>query len=1166
MRRSLHPRKKSRTSEAQPENGRILKRSRTINLLSTKFLLIVLAAVCVMLGGTQVALASQMEGTAIAAVDYSPAQYRDQARETQTLTSAASKYLTFSRWNTVSEIPTADMSLSDLSFGLVESNARGGLSEMLLSVGMFLVVGLGFLLTMVTTAELMGRLVYWAEEISYTVGFDFLGITGEPSDYLIWVGLAAVTAGLWSFGSKWRYGGGDFWDVLKPVLTAGVVIGVMTLVFSQATKNHIDNTSTSKAPIAGMANDGVTANGINGTGAGIPDGASSDPSAWAVASPGWIITKTGWIFSLIGGAASSVLLMGTDSITSGASYENDTCHRYVESLHAIYENSAASSGDLTKGRILTSFDNLVGLLHFDNYKLAALGDSSSADATWCRFAESQAKISVGDQIFVSRVAGLYGELIGTGGMGIFDGTNDVVDPGGEGSLGAVKHSSAGQRDGLLVTADGEWVGDEQADRDRREMVARSLFGPIFQTKGDKKTKVIDTAQMALTYFAVCIWPTPGGNAEINPDWRDVYIGSYTQFKQEKTFGTDTGKCGFESVTSDGEVTTPSEPITHDPLGSNYPTSNNFNFAAYKGVAVGPQLDLFGVVEFGARFGEGSGGVQFSNAPAAGAFYDKVSGGDPNRSAQWFAVMGLIVIMVLAWILLPILVGALLSQLVAVGIVLLAPLYLLLLLVPTDFGARATKNTGILLLKTQGVQAGIQVFFALMFLTVSATVSGARALQVTDTIGRTIVDGIAGLLGIVLLGVILKVTIGLNIFNPMTNMTAGATALEAGPKIRKYLPNYPASPLDDSMNRMKGWFTKGRNGPDQTGIATGDVKGQSDVVTSDDENLNPGKRFAAVDKRAPAGKEFEKAIGDGAKASIDLAKGKRNKLETARDKVNASEQRGSNAAAEILRYGPTEALLSKAQREEQEAKDSMQDTLVEELVGKPDLSGTARREAGFPETNLSDNQSEVAKMAGVSEAVGGSQLRPDGIDSAVQEVQRGIDADSVTPISAPLERDGAIVNQLNIDQISSAVAEAGEIAAQGISDSVETAFDPRNLNISELFRDIDFGSESQVISSAARELSGATSRFGDGVDNMNAVAESLAQSSDSFLTGVGEFGRATYDSTSDMRDLNAESARVLEAGAEGVRDAGAQASNLVAAQSEISMEAALQIIDQSRGLR
>ncbi|SLC04148.1 Uncharacterised protein [Mycobacteroides abscessus subsp. abscessus] len=66
--------------------------------------------------------------------------------------------------------------------------------------------------------------------------------------------------------------------------------------------------------------------------------------------------------------------------------------------------------------------------------------------------------------------------------------------------------------------------------------------------------------------------------------------------------------------------------------------------------------------------------------------------------------------------------------------------------------------------------------------------------------------------------------------------------------------------------------------------------------------------------------------------------------------------------------------------------------------------------------------------------------------------------------------------------------------------------------------------------------------------------------------MGEFGRATYDSTSDMRDLNAESARVLEAGAEGVRDAGTQASNLVAAQSEISMEAALQIIDQSRGLR
>ncbi|NMM89667.1 hypothetical protein B2J88_35930 [Rhodococcus sp. SRB_17] len=1109
-----------------------------------------------------------MDGTAIAAVDNSPAQYRDEAQDTPTLTSAASKYLTFSRWNAVSEIPTADMSLSDLSFGLVESNAHGILSELLISFGMFVVIGIGFLLTMVTTVELMGRLVYWAEEISYRIGFDFLGISGEPSDYLTWVGVAAIIAGLWSFGSKWRHGGGDFWDIAKPVFTAGIVIGFLTLVFSQAAKNHYDPdySNSAKAPIASMANNGSSANGGNGTGASLPDGAVADPDAWAIASPGWIITKAGSLFNLVGGVASSVLLMGTDSITSGASYDNDTCHRYVESLHAIYENSAASKGDLAKGRILTSFDNLVGLLHFDNYKLAALGDSSSADATWCRFAESQAEISVGDQIFVSRGAGLYSELIGTGGMGIFDGSNDVVDPNGQGFPGAVKHSPVVQRDGLLVTAGGDWVGDEQADRDHSEMIAASVFGPRFQTKGDKKSKIIDTSQMSLFYFAACIWPTPGGNAEINPDWKNVYIGSYTQFKQEKTFGTDTGKCGFESVTSDGEVTTPSEPITHDPLGSNFPTSNNFNFAAYKGVAVGPQIDLFGLVEFGARFGEGTGGVQFSNAPAAGAFYDKVSGADPNRSAQWFAVMGLFVIMTLAWILLPILVGALLSQLVAVGIILLIPLYLLLLLVPTDLGVRAMKRTGILLLKTQGVQAGIQVFFALMFLIVSAMVAGARELQVPGTIGRTIVDGIAGLLGIVILGVLLKVTIGLNIFNPMTNMTAGATALDAGPKIRKYLPNYPYSPLEDSMNTMKGWFSKNKNEPDQAGVVGGDVKAESDVVTSDDENFNPGKKLVPGDKNLLTGKDSKRAISDDAKASVGLAKGKRNNLETVKGRVNESERLGSNAAREILRYGPMDELLSNEQKEKQEAKDSMQDTMVEEMVGKPDLSAKARREAGFPETNLNDDQGDVAKMTGVSEARGASQLRPDGIDAAVQEVQRGVNADTVVPTSAPIERDGAVVNQLDLNQIAQATAEASEIAAQRIGSSVAEAFDPRNLNISDLFRDMDFGSQDQVISSAVREISEATSRFGDGVDSMNAVAENLAQSSDGFLTGVGEFGRATYDSVSDMRDMNAEGARLLDASAQGVRDAGAQASSLVAGQSEISMEAALQVIEQSRGRR
>ena len=274
-----------------------------------------------------------------------------------------------------------------------------------------------------------------------------------------------------------------------------VLFGLVLIMSYAAQRNHPEFDPANPAPIAETVGtvDDLSALGISARGA-FGDNrieAISEPSNWAVMSPGWVSAWTSKILYSVGGMLIAPVNGLSQTMTAISDRDSiGTCTYYTDAMHEVFRATPAAKSMGGRGEILVTYDVMVRNLHFNNYRMAFGSSTTSSSNSWCRAAESQAESSISDQLMIARTAGLYKEMIGSGGVGV---------P----TLRGVPDEASG---GILVDAEGNWTSTDA------QLIAGSIFGPYFESQ--------DTLNRSSMYFAVCQW-TPGSNVSINPEWHGV---------------------------------------------------------------------------------------------------------------------------------------------------------------------------------------------------------------------------------------------------------------------------------------------------------------------------------------------------------------------------------------------------------------------------------------------------------------------------------------------------------------------------------------------------------------------------------------------------------------------------------------------------------------------
>lgn len=1041
----------------------------------------------------------------------SPADFRNYSEHIGSM-QTANKYMVFYRWFGVSDIPSPDTGFT--SMAQIPQSVLGFFGKMIFSAASMVALAMGFGLTLAMSVDLLSKVLYFADYMFYYIGTKLLGMN-TPSGILglIVVGtLITVGAGV----VIPRFKPNSEFNSYKSVMSVLMAITITGLIAVQATKNHNDPEfpSTDKAPIAAMATSGYGSNIVDG-----PQDAIKDSSLWAMGSPGWIVAKSTEIINHAGGAFGSVINGLTQSMTATSTSGYGTaCDRYVDAMHAIYQNTDAGRRSGGKDSVIIAYDNLVRAMYFQNYQRAALGDTQSARESWCRKAETQSGSEAGDQIFISRVAGLYSEIIGTGGMEVFGGSQNVVNPQSTNQIvtlaGEIPNSSPelGYSDGMLVNADGTWATDTS-----RQLV-NSLFGPDFWS-GKAGDKNVSGSQMSIFYFAACIWPKPGGSVMINPEWQQARIGSSGKFDPKKEFGDDIGKCGI-GEDADGGL------LTEREFGSDFPTSNNFNYYQYDGY-VAVEVPFFGTY----GIGEQAAVEQFSNAPEAKSFYNKVMGGD-SAEVLVLALTAMVLMYMMIRYFGPIVIGTVFAQGIATLILILAPLTPLALFVP---GAK-TKHMFKTLAQTLLAALLVVTMLGILFMVAFAIVSLFIAVFGTITSNPVTSSFLTGFASIMALWIIVKAVnafLKTDITDPKAALAVGVAA---GSPVLRQMGFDVVSPVDPSFWQKQKEASEARDITTDEDVAVG----ATDIASDDEKDLRTDER-SRLDKMADLAARADQAAQVGVKATggtvpwmnaaAVAAKGAAvttKVLSSAgdlKDKIKDKAHGGFEMAKELGRYTITG---DKDKIDPVSAKHGEM-LFGGDLTKKPAMSDADLADAGLPSANFADGDSEVAKNVGAGSQQRASQLGTDEVVAAIYDSDARAHDRTVGTTSAPLERDGAVAWQS--PEATAFLADQASMMAEmrAAANVMSETFDPSNLNINDLYAERQLEGEerrlqAEALTQAANNMSDASEGFNVAVNTMSDVATSMQESAQSFSSGIDDLGIQTSTMADTFSDMQSEQQR------------------------------------------
>lgn len=295
-----------------------------------------------------------------------------------------------------------------------------------------------------------------------------------------------------------------------------VLLGVLFGISIQSQKNHLDSTAVDD--IGNQVNNAMRGEQYSG----YRD--INQPSTWVVGSLGWLMSTVYWIVNIVVSAASEVIVIITQgpietisrtNTEANSDYDyNFACERYIDSMHYIFSKTGAYNSAPTAGKFLITMDQLTLSLYKDVYSTGYGANTSSAKNSWCNNAESLANSPANEQALISRGAGLYKEVLGSGNlMAAFVGDNETLFSNGHHYSDANSNLEDGLPlfGGILVNQDGSW---RYAQSDISDGNLKQFFGSGGEEPGA-------SGNSSSYYRAACTWDPTGKYGRLSVEWQRV---------------------------------------------------------------------------------------------------------------------------------------------------------------------------------------------------------------------------------------------------------------------------------------------------------------------------------------------------------------------------------------------------------------------------------------------------------------------------------------------------------------------------------------------------------------------------------------------------------------------------------------------------------------------
>lgn len=434
------------------------------------------------------------------------------------------QFLTFCRWGWSTHfLPAPSNGLT--SIGQISVTMPITFAQVFFMIAATIISVIGLIMLLQAHLDIAHQFTYAADYIfaDFTNKLIFNRGGGESAVFMLMTIMALIALVGWIFFTVTRN------SVMRGTIMRKVAVSLLaftaiTLVGIQAQYNHknmgVDQSRL--APIAHSATSGYSGgkqqdlNVFNDNNA-----EAGNIQSWRFGSPGWFVAVVdngvGYAADLLGSLGAKMEDMsniGSTEVRDNSTSSQSTCTAYIHGMHEVFENKfERNASKRTVSKLLVQYDKIASSIYFDTWRVAAYGDTQSANNAWCRSAEIQAGKSAAEQIVLSRQAGLYGEAIGYGSLGFQGSSKNYVDEKGiTYSVSDVNKFSSSS----IVRPDGTWT-----DADASPHIANNIFGPNYRNDG---VEGVDGSGQTKASFvwAICKWRA-GQPVQINSEWNGVKL-------------------------------------------------------------------------------------------------------------------------------------------------------------------------------------------------------------------------------------------------------------------------------------------------------------------------------------------------------------------------------------------------------------------------------------------------------------------------------------------------------------------------------------------------------------------------------------------------------------------------------------------------------------------
>lgn len=273
----------------------------------------------------------------------------------------------------------------------------------------------------------------------------------------------------------------------------------------------------------------------------------SRPGTWHALSLGWVVSMIFYIAQLLVAAILSlytaIIKLPLDSFQDSLNPISEggvmpACDRYVDSMHQTFMSTQVYQGNHAYGDVRLALDKLVFNYLYQPYSSMYGGMTIASRNSWCWALEINSGRPVGEWLMLSRGAGLYNDVAGSGSL--------IIPGGGKYNNGrhnieqtnTIENVSGEDSPNRIVDGNGEWVNNEFG------VVQAQIYMGIYGGQAGR--------EQARYYFAACRFD-PGKNGVLLHEWLGVmpmYKGYGDAEDVESKEKTKTPEYGSENLLND----------------------------------------------------------------------------------------------------------------------------------------------------------------------------------------------------------------------------------------------------------------------------------------------------------------------------------------------------------------------------------------------------------------------------------------------------------------------------------------------------------------------------------------------------------------------------------------------------------------------------------------